>query len=96
MVPEKQINITIEVNAEKTHEDQRVAQIFAVLLDKVTVVLAGFAFELVVEVVASTVGCSMEVWKESWQRFEQGVLQTRAVTKLVAMEKAQVRRTLSG
>ena len=81
-----------------THEDQRVAQVFIVFLGKVTAVLAGFAFELVVEVVAGAVGGS-RVWRERLQRFEHSVLQTRKDKrghKLGGDGKGSVRRTLSG
>jgi len=78
MLPGKQIHATIEVDVRKnTHEDQRGIQVFVVFLDKVTVILVGFAFELVVEVIAGAVGCSKDVWKERWQRFEHSILQTR-------------------
>ena len=82
-----------------THEDQRGVQVFVVFLGEVTVVLVGFAFELVVEVVAGAVCCSMEVLKESWQRFEHSVLQTRKDKrghKFGGDGKGSVGRTLSG
>ena len=49
---------------ENTHEDQRGVQIFVVFLNKVTVVLVGFTFELIIEFVAGVVGRSKEVWRE--------------------------------
>ena len=51
---------------ENTHENQRGVQVSIVFLDKVTVMLGGFAFELVIEVVAGAVG-----------RSRHGILQTR-------------------
>ena len=59
-----------------THEDQRGIQIIIVFLRKVAVVFVGLALELVVEVDAWATGRSKEVWKERWQCFEHGILQT--------------------
>ena len=60
-----------------THEDQGGIQILIVLLHKVTVVLVGFALELVVEFDTGAACRSKEVWKERWQRFEHSILQAR-------------------
>jgi len=73
--PETQIKITIEVDAETTtHEDQGGVQVLIVLFHKVTVVLVGFALELVVELDTGAAGRSQEVGKERWQRFEHSIL----------------------
>ena len=70
LTPESQINITTEVDKKlETHEDQGGVQVFVVLLDKVAVILVGFALELVVELDPGTTGRSKEVRKEARQRF---------------------------
>jgi len=60
-----------------THEDQGGIQILIVLLHKVTVILVGFALELVVELYATAACRSKKVGKERWQCFEHRILQSR-------------------
>jgi len=55
------------------HEDQRCVQISIVLLHKVTVVVVGFALELVVEVGTSAASRAMEVRKQRRECFEHSV-----------------------
>jgi len=59
----------------RAHKDQCGIQVFIVSLDKVTVMVVGYAMELIVEVDVGAIGRPEEGWKDSWQCFKHGILQ---------------------
>ena len=68
------INATIGVDWGKTLTKIRVvSKSEPYFSQKVTVMLVGFALELVVELVAGATSCSKEVWKERCQCFQHRV-----------------------
>jgi len=50
----------------EAHKDQCGIQVFIVSLDKVTVMVIGYAMELIVEVDVGAIGRPEEGWKDSW------------------------------
>jgi len=75
-----------------THKDQCCIQVFVVFLDKVTVMVVGYAMELIVEVDVGVIGRPEEAWEDGWQCFKHGILQAENDEKAIRKKGKRQKR----